>query len=48
MSQRSRIDLWLVSDRLADRTVSHAPLTDHACIGIEICKAFIDGQGIGN
>jgi len=36
MSQKSRIDLWLISDCLVSFT---APLTDHACIDLEISEA---------
>ncbi|MGL4561576.1 MAG: hypothetical protein ACRCV0_04725, partial [Brevinema sp.] len=42
MSQKSRIDLWLVSDWLVSFinscTISPAPLTDHACINLEISE----------
>jgi len=43
MSQKSRIDLWLISDCLvsfnSSCTISPAPLTDHACINLEISEA---------
>lgn len=42
MSQKSRIDLWLISDWLipfiSSCTISPAPLTDHACIDLEISE----------
>lgn len=42
MSQKSRIDLWLISDWLVSFinscTISPAPLTDHACIDLEISE----------
>lgn len=42
MSQKSRIDLWLISDCLvsfnSSWTISPAPLTDHACIHLEISE----------
>lgn len=42
MSQKSRIDLWLISDWLipfiSSCTISPAPLMDHACIDLEISE----------
>lgn len=42
LSQKSRIDLWLISDWLIpfinSCTISHAPLTDHAYIDLEISE----------
>ncbi len=42
MSQKSRIDLWLISDLLilfiSSCTISPAPLADHACIDLEISE----------